>query len=102
MTNEKFPNTVKSAVGGFFFLRLVCPALVTPESIDIGYSFLLLLTHLIDAALVTNRRALILISKCIQNLANGVASSEACMQPLNSWLDGKKDKMNDFLLSLAV
>ena len=28
---EKFPNLAQQIIGGFFFLRFVCPALVTPE-----------------------------------------------------------------------
>lgn len=102
LTSEKFPNTLKSSVGGFFFLRLVCPAIVTPEIAEIRMFTSSSTEQCTAAALVTNRRALILISKCIQNLANGVAFSEACMKSLNSWLDDNKEKMNDFLLSLAV
>ena len=28
---KKFPEMKHKAIGGFFFLRFVCPALVTPE-----------------------------------------------------------------------
>jgi hypothetical protein len=32
---QKFPNSVHTVVGGFFFLRLVCPAIVSPEGFGI-------------------------------------------------------------------
>lgn len=28
----KFPESKYSAIGGFFFLRFLCPAIVSPES----------------------------------------------------------------------
>eukprot|EP01127_Copromyxa_protea_P003611 TRINITY_DN1340_c0_g3_i2.p1 TRINITY_DN1340_c0_g3~~TRINITY_DN1340_c0_g3_i2.p1 ORF type:complete len:239 (+),score=41.54 TRINITY_DN1340_c0_g3_i2:248-964(+) len=89
LTVVRFPGSLKTSVGGFFFLRLLCPTLVTPELADI------------DASLIVHRRSLIIISKCLQNLVNGVNFSEACMKPLNPWLDQNKETMEAFILSLA-
>jgi hypothetical protein len=36
LSSEKYPNSLKTAVGGFFFLRMLCPCIVTPESAEIG------------------------------------------------------------------
>lgn len=28
---EKFPKSIEAVVGGYFFLRFICPALVSPD-----------------------------------------------------------------------
>ena len=35
MVKPKYPNSVHTVVGGFFFLRLVCPAIVSPEGFGV-------------------------------------------------------------------
>ncbi len=64
-TVERFPNMKLTVVGGFFFLRFVCPSLVAPE----GYG---LSEQVPDTKA---RRSLILVSKILQNLANQVLST---------------------------
>ena len=32
---ERFPESTYSVVGGFFFLRFVCPAIVSPEGFGV-------------------------------------------------------------------
>ena len=63
-TVARFPDMKLTVVGGFFFLRFVCPSLVAPE----GYG---LSEQVPDTKA---RRSLILVSKILQNLANQVSS----------------------------
>lgn len=67
------------AVQGFLFLRIICPAIVAPGSFGI----------ISDALNSKQRRNLILISKIIQNLANGVkfGGKETYMEQANTTLD---------------
>ena len=64
--NARFPDVQHHVVGGFIFLRFICPALLSPTR----WNF---------TAEVTSKaqRAIILISKTLQNLANGVKFSAA-------------------------
>lgn len=59
-TRKKFPNYAYVAAGSFVFLRLICPALVSPET-----------ENIIGAVKPTQRRSFITLAKIIQNLANG-------------------------------
>jgi len=70
----RFPQSLYSVVGGFFFLRFVCPAIVSPEGFGV-----------MDKVPNSGRRPLILISKILQNLGNGVqfGKKEEYMAPLN-------------------
>ncbi|KAJ6238162.1 ras gtpase-activating protein [Anaeramoeba flamelloides] len=60
ITNKKFPDSKYLIIAGFFFLRFLTPAVVVPESIN--PKFVNISTN--------SRRALILISKVIQTIAN--------------------------------
>ncbi len=61
-TKEKFPDGLHAVVGGLFFLRFVCPALTVPHE-----------TGIWPGELTPNaKRALLLISKTLMNLSNGV------------------------------
>jgi len=60
------------AVGGFIFLRLICPALINPEAANLT----------VPGELNNDsRRFLVIITKILQNLANGtiVANKEGFM-----------------------
>lgn len=57
----RFPEHSLSAVGGFMFLRFVCPALVAPDSFG-----------LVRSVPTESRRAFVLVAKVLQNLANFV------------------------------
>ena len=119
----KFPNNVvaiRSAVSGFCFLRFICPALASPDSdvykiIDPSENVSLANYESIkDSKLkafklpkqldTIDRRRLILMTKIIQNLANGVifGAKEQFMLPLNKILESAIPKRNTFLDALAA
>lgn len=118
----KFPNNtvaIRSAVSGFCFLRFICPALASPDSevykiIDPAEGISLANYDLVkDPKLKAfklpktldsvERRRLLLVTKVIQNLANGVifGAKEKFMLPLNSLLLAAIPKRNLFLDALA-
>jgi ankyrin repeat protein len=79
-------------VGGFLFLRFITPAVVTPESNG----------QLVASAAVTReaRRTLLLLSKVLTQLANGVPKfgvREEFMAPLNATLGSELGNMRTFL-----
>jgi len=83
--HERFPGSERIAIGGTFFLRFICPALIAP------HSYALLMTPDRKKPIVPNdqlQRQLVLLGKVLQNLANGV-------------LFGKKEpfmiRMNQFI-----
>jgi len=88
----KFPKSVSTAIGGFFYLRLVCPTIISPETFGI-----------LEEPITNQdeRRALVLISKAIQNLSNNVTFNEDFMQDMNIWISENKEKMGQFLQHLA-
>eukprot|EP01103_Thecamoeba_quadrilineata_P003545 TRINITY_DN13309_c0_g1_i1.p1 TRINITY_DN13309_c0_g1~~TRINITY_DN13309_c0_g1_i1.p1 ORF type:complete len:755 (+),score=156.25 TRINITY_DN13309_c0_g1_i1:7-2271(+) len=98
LMKEKFENCTReqrcSLIGGFFLLRFVNPAIVTPQA------FLMC-----DAKLSANaRRNLTLLAKVLQNLANNVqfgGVKEYFMAPLNPVLESNRDRVNKFLESLC-
>ena len=102
-----------SMIGGFFLLRFINPAIVTPQAF-----------MLVDSKLSPNtRRNLTLVrfislfllpffklfspkqfAKVMQNIANNVefgGVKEAYMAPLNVVLDRNRQRMNDFLDELT-
>jgi len=77
-----------------FFLRFLCPAIVSPEGFGI----------LIDTPLEPDaRRALILVSKLLQNLSNGkdIGVKEQWMRPLQVFITKHLDEMKAFFDKLA-
>eukprot|EP01100_Stratorugosa_tubuloviscum_P000181 TRINITY_DN1038_c1_g1_i1.p1 TRINITY_DN1038_c1_g1~~TRINITY_DN1038_c1_g1_i1.p1 ORF type:complete len:534 (+),score=237.73 TRINITY_DN1038_c1_g1_i1:74-1675(+) len=92
----KFPESRHSVVGGFFFLRFLCPAIISPE----GFGVIPSDTPLSDDA----RRALVLVSKLLQNLANGklFGSKEAYMVPMQNFITSNQDDINNFFDELAT
>ncbi|KAG0019213.1 Ras GTPase activating protein ira2 [Podila clonocystis] len=87
---ERFPDAKFTAVGGFIFLRFLCPAIVAPES-----------DGLLQAPIENRevRRGLLLITKVIQNLANNVlfGAKEPFMIVLNTFLQSNITKITRFL-----
>eukprot|EP01100_Stratorugosa_tubuloviscum_P010600 TRINITY_DN455_c0_g1_i3.p1 TRINITY_DN455_c0_g1~~TRINITY_DN455_c0_g1_i3.p1 ORF type:complete len:402 (-),score=158.87 TRINITY_DN455_c0_g1_i3:90-1295(-) len=90
------PSQKLALVGGLFMLRLVNPALATPNTYGI-----------IPDSTVLNpgvRRTLILVSKILQALSNGIifGNKEPFMKPFNEFLETNHEKMSNFLTEICV
>lgn len=96
LSKRKYPDaqdhTICTLIGGFFFLRFVNPAIVTPRSY-----------MLIDNNPGDNpRRTLTYIAKMLQNLANKPAyAKEPYMVKLQPFIHQNKERINKFLLDLC-
>lgn len=96
LTKRKYPDANDQAIctliGGFFFLRFINPAIVTPKSY-----------MLIDGTPAERpRRTLTLIAKMLQNLANKPSySKEPYMAKLSPFIQLNKDRVNKFMLDLC-
>jgi len=98
LSREKYPTATReqvcSLIGGFFLLRFINPAVVTPQAF-----------MLVDAKLSANtRRNLTLLAKILQNLANNTqfgGVKEFYMAPLNEFLNHSRDSLNQFLEDLT-
>lgn len=90
---SKFPSFKTQAVAGFLFLRFLCPAMLNPK----GYGIM---------EETPNRpefRALILVSKIVQQLANGARpGKQDFMQVMESYITTKLSEMTEFLYAYAV
>jgi len=90
----KFPGSGYKIIGGFFFLRFICPALVAPKSIGIVSS---------EKGLTRdNRRGLILIAKILQAISNDAPPNdkEEYMRILNEFVAKNIDKVRKFYDSI--
>ncbi|CAB5293984.1 uncharacterized protein OCT59_018234 [Rhizophagus irregularis] len=96
LTKRKYPDAnefaICSLIGGFFFLRFVNPAIVTPQAY-----------MLIEGIPGTHpRRTLTLIAKMLQNLANKPSyAKEEYMSMLNPFVENNKQRINKFLMDLC-
>ncbi|PVU99348.1 hypothetical protein BB560_005515 [Smittium megazygosporum] len=96
LTKRKYPTAtnkeVCSLIGGFFFLRFINPAIVTPQAY-----------MLIDADPTKNpRRTLTLIAKLLQSLANKPSySKEAYMEVFQPFIEQNQVRINEYLLELC-
>ncbi|KAF9578334.1 glyceraldehyde-3-phosphate dehydrogenase 1, partial [Lunasporangiospora selenospora] len=96
LTKRKYPDatdfSICSLIGGFFFLRFINPAIVTPQAY-----------MLVDGLPSKHpRRTLTLIAKMLQNLANKPSySKEAYMITLNPFVENNKARINKFLNDLC-
>ncbi|KAK5625180.1 hypothetical protein RRF57_000896 [Xylaria bambusicola] len=96
LTKRKYPEAndqvVCTLIGGFFFLRFINPAIVTPKSY-----------MLIDGMPAERpRRTLTLIAKMLQNLANKPSyAKEPYMAKLSPFIQQNKDRVNKFMLDLC-
>lgn len=117
MKQRKYPEAtdyaICSLIGGFFFLRFINPAIVTPQAY--------MLIDSLPANAKHPRRTLTLVSrskwfvseviraepgpqiaKMLQNLANKPSyAKEAYMMSLNPFVDTNKTRMNQFLNALC-
>jgi len=92
--NKKFPDQKTTVVGGFYFLRFMCPALVVPDTYGL----------IAQKPSEKSRRSLILLSKVLQNLANSVefGEKEAYMLKTNPFIMSNQASMYEFLDKLAA
>jgi len=81
------------AIAGFFFLRFICPAIITPEANN--------LTPSIPDN--DQRRKFVLIAKVIQNLANSTsfAGTAKELEPIDIWIKDNAARMLKFFQQLA-
>ena len=96
LSRRKYPDaqdhTICTLIGGFFFLRFLNPAIVTPKSY-----------MLVEGTPEEHpRRILTLIAKMLQNLANKPSyAKEPYMAATQSFVNSHKDRVNTFLLDLC-
>jgi GTPase-activator protein for Ras-like GTPase len=85
---QRFPSMREQVVGGFFFLRFVCPFIVAPPIAGVTRG---------------GRRRLVLISKLVQNLSNNIAfgDKEAFMVPFNAFLKANAARMSELLANVT-
>ncbi|KAJ2238139.1 RasGAP protein [Coemansia sp. RSA 485] len=96
LTKRRYPDAPNSAVcsliGGFFFLRYINPAIVTPQA------------HMLieNAPTQHPRRVLTLVAKLLQNLANKPTySKEKYMEELSPFVEDNRGRINKFLNDLC-
>ena len=78
-------------ISGFIFLRYFNPCITSPEKFG-----------LIEIKNFETRRTLLLISKVIQNIANGIRFKEPYMQCMNPFLRKNESRVTDFFRKLKV
>lgn len=96
LSRRKYPEaqdqTICTLIGGFFFLRFINPAIVTPRSY-----------MLIDQTPSEKpRRTLTLVAKMLQNLANKPSyAKEPYMAKLQPFITSNKERITKFMLDLC-
>ncbi|KNC47806.1 uncharacterized protein AMSG_04035 [Thecamonas trahens ATCC 50062] len=93
--DTKFPESHFKVVGGYFFLRYLCPAVVSPPAYSLMDSFPKKTAH----------RGLVLIAKSLQNLANNVpfsANKERYLLDMNDFIEANVERLNEFFEALAT
>ncbi|KAJ3032003.1 UNVERIFIED_CONTAM: glyceraldehyde-3-phosphate dehydrogenase 1 [Siphonaria sp. JEL0065] len=96
LVKQKFPDandlSIASVIGGFFMLRYLNPAIVSPEEFTLVKS----------KPSETTKRTLTLIAKVLQNLANKTTSiKEDYMTPLFPFIETHKERVAQFFLDLC-
>jgi len=90
---DKAKSVIRKAIGGFFFLRFVIPALTTPHVYGL----------LPQPPGEKTQRSLILIGKLLQNIANGTlpGNKERYMQSSNDFISSRIQQVEAFFDKLA-
>ena len=111
-TDKKFPDKGTTFAGAYMFLRFLCPALVFPENNGIISSGTLNIINMNISIYLTNyidfqvskggRRCLMLISKTLQNLANGVEFREDYMAGMSGFLQEHIPRIREFFKEISV
>jgi len=96
LSRRKYPDaqdhTICTLIGGFFFLRFINPAIVTPKS------YMLIERVPEDKP----KRTLTYVAKMLQNLANKPSyAKEPYMAKLQPFIQRNKDRCNKFMLDLC-
>ena len=96
LSKRKYPDaqdsTICTLIGGFFFLRFINPAIISP------ISYMLIDKHPAE----NPKRTLTYVAKILQNLANKPsASKEPYMQALQPFLQENRDRISKFLLDIC-
>jgi len=86
---RKFPG--HSVLSSLFFLRFLCPAIVRCESF-----------MQIEPLSIDERRAMVLVTKILQAIANGVEMKEAHLANLNPFIGEKSALVKDMCSKLIV
>jgi len=97
---QRFPEADHIAIGGTFFLRFICPAIIAP------HSYGLLMTKDRKKPIVPGdrlQRQLILLGKVLQNLANGVlfGKKEPFMIGMNDFISSNLEQVNDWMEQIS-
>eukprot|EP01133_Synstelium_polycarpum_P007214 gene7214-8378_t len=91
---KKFPEMKTTVIGGFIFLRYICPSIVAPEVFGL----------IKDNPTTESRRGLVLVSKLLQNLANEMpfgGLKEEYMSYLNRFISNNSQRIHVFFNELA-
>eukprot|EP01130_Rhizamoeba_saxonica_P015512 TRINITY_DN6980_c0_g1_i1.p1 TRINITY_DN6980_c0_g1~~TRINITY_DN6980_c0_g1_i1.p1 ORF type:complete len:515 (+),score=116.55 TRINITY_DN6980_c0_g1_i1:28-1572(+) len=94
-TQEKFPESNNSVIGGFFFLRYMCPAIVAPDGFKVVAPGTVISPE--------TRRVLVLLSKIVQTIANEreFGGKEPYMVPFNRVVKEYANALNYFTRTLS-
>jgi len=97
---QRFPDAEHIAIGGTFFLRFICPAIIAP------HSYGLLMTPDRKKPVVPGdrlQRQLILLGKVLQNLANGVlfGKKEPFMIGMNDFISSNLEQVNEWMEQIS-
>jgi len=97
---QRFPEAEHIAIGGTFFLRFICPAIIAPHSYG-----LLMTSDRKNPVVPSDRlqRQLILLGKVLQNLANGVlfGKKEPFMIGMNDFISSNLEQVNDWMEKIS-
>lgn len=90
---KKFPTHKHTSVGGFVFLRYLCPALLSPS-----------VYGLIDNTSQDVSRPLVLVSKMLQNVSNGIefGAKENFMSNANRFIMDNLDRVRNFFDAITT
>lgn len=94
--NNQFPDASKTAVGGFVFLRLFNPAILTPETFNIA--------KLALPRTKAVKKLLLQATRMMQNLANNMmfGAKETHLISLNDFITNNLYRVASFLREISV
>ena len=92
--DDLFPGQYAKVAAGFLFLRFVCPAIFSPAFFGIVEK----------PPTGEAQRALVLVAKVLQNLANDVefGKKEAFLTPMNTFIQRNRANLQEFFVRLCI